>query len=154
MTDNNNTDQDLQEYPEYISGRLVVSVIFGFSIIMIAVLFFYWKMQTGPFLPLQKALDKQFPGCKPLVQGGQRKMHKNTPKILQITMKVEFNPIEVTDSSKKYVNTVSQFIASNWKLSEYDELHLHFYKLNPEKKLQENVFKQDVKEILSQKESS
>ena len=72
-----------EEDIQLISGRLVICCIFGFAITMIAVLYFYWKMHTGPFLPVQQALANEFPGCQPLVQGGQRKMHKGTPKILR-----------------------------------------------------------------------
>ncbi len=154
MTDHFDSSLDSSELPNEISGRWVVLGIFIFAIVMIGVLYLYWFKHTGPFLPLQKALAEEFVGCQPLVQGGQRKIHKNTDKILRVTMKVEFNPLEMTESSEQYVENIFRFISNNWKISDYDELHLHVYKKNPEKKLQENVFKKNVKEYLAEKNSA
>jgi hypothetical protein len=95
----------------------------------------YWKLHVAPFLPLQKLLAAEYEGSRPRVEGGQRKMHKRTPKVLRVTMKIAFDPS--TEDGKrrvdKFSREVAAFIAREYaELDEYEILELNLYWPRPE----------------------
>src|SRR3990172_7938391 len=83
---------DHEEKPAELSGKWVVIGMFVFAIAATAGLFAYWELHTAPFRELQDALAQEFPRSRPRVEGGQRKKHKHTPRILSIVLRVEFDP--------------------------------------------------------------
>ena len=78
--------------PRELSGRWVVIGLFAFAITLTVALWVYWKLHRAPFLQWEQFLAGEFQGSSPLVEGGQRKMHRGTPRILRITLKVDFDP--------------------------------------------------------------
>src|ERR1700691_6004344 len=89
-----------------VSGRAVVIGLFAFGIALTSILWIYWTLHTAPFRPLQDALAVEFPGSSPRVTGGQRKMHKGTPKILQVILRVDFDPLTQTKKGEAVVDRV------------------------------------------------
>lgn len=122
----------------YHSGRWVVIALFIFAGALTLTNYIYWKLHVGPFLPLQQQLAEHWPGSKPLVEGGQRKMHRNTPKILRITMKIDFNPTTKAgrQRAEHFAREVAAFVSRVYEpLSDYELLELHFYWPEAEKKI-------------------
>ena len=78
--------------PREFSGTKLIIGLFVFATAMSSGLWIFWYLHARPFQPLQLAIHQAFPKSYPQVQGGQRKMHKNTPRILRITLKVPFDP--------------------------------------------------------------
>ncbi|MBM82408.1 MAG: hypothetical protein CMJ78_17730 [Planctomycetaceae bacterium] len=117
-----------------VSGRVVIIGIFTMAITMTAGLWFYWNMHTAPFRPLQIAIAEVYPKSEPRVQGGQRKIHKETPKILRIVMRVDFNPLEESNSAEIVERCEKLFELSqqHQTLSEYNMLELHYFRMKPE----------------------
>ena len=75
-----------------ISGKWIVTGMFSFAVATISVLWFYTVSNRAPFRPLERALKEEFVDSAPKVEGGQRKIHENSSKILRIIMKVTFDP--------------------------------------------------------------
>ena len=120
-----------------LHGKWVVAGMFAFAITLIAILWGYWKLHTAPFLPLQLAIAEQFPGSAPQVQGGQRKMHELTPRILRVTMKVEFNPLDDEDAATRHAKRVAEFVTTRQDLSQFGVLEIHFFYLEPEREIRQ-----------------
>ena len=80
--------------PEWrVSGRWMVLGLIAFGVLTTGALWTYWNLHVGPFRPMQDALAVTFPHSSPRVDGGQRKMHKGTPKVLRVVMRVDFDPV-------------------------------------------------------------
>lgn len=123
--------------PPEIAGKWVVLGIFGFAFLVVGGLYAYWYMHRAPFLPLQQALADEFPDSGPLVEGGQRKIHKNTPPILRITMKVEFDPVTEEEQARHVADRVYDFVAGQTDLAKYDTFELHLFWPEPEQELRQ-----------------
>lgn len=136
------TDQKIEEAKRnsWPAGRWVVVAMFLFAIGATATLYFYWNAHISPFLPLQKALAEKYPDCRPKVEGGQRKMHKGSPKILRVTMKIEFDPTtkKGNERAEKFSKDVAGFVREVYEpLQDYEYLELHFYWPEPEKEIKQ-----------------
>lgn len=124
--------------PGTISGRWVVLGMFGFAITATVVLYAYWHYHRAPFLPLQKALAEEFPDSAPKVEGGRRKSHKGTPRVLRIIMRADFDPSNADDGrAEAFAERVIEFVRSVQDVSGFDVVQLHLYQLNPEETIRE-----------------
>lgn len=131
-----------------LSGRGIVASMFGFGIAATAFLFIYWNLHLMPFMPLQKAIVAEFPKSAPRVDGGQRKMHKGSPKILRIVMKVAFDPAE-TDSDTaneltRYLDRIRVLAEKHVPLSEYEFLDVNLYYPIREKEIREKLIRKRI----------
>ncbi len=116
-----------------ISGRLVVIGMFVFAGCATAVLAFYWNKHIEPFMPLQLAIEKEWEGSSPRVEGGQRKMSKKTPKILRVTLRVPFDPGSERNEQLAWdrVNAIANIARDHVALGDYELLTVNFYQENP-----------------------
>ena len=116
-----------------ISGRWIVISMFAFGILSTLMIWFYWNKHIEPFMPLQLAIEKEFENSSPRVEGGQRKISKGTPRILRVTMKVDFNP-ELKESAvvaDERIARIAEISAEFQDLKTYDFLEFHFYQPSP-----------------------
>jgi hypothetical protein len=118
-----------------ISGKIVVITMFLFALAGIAFLQAYWNKHLEPFMPVQKELVEVFGRkCQPRVEGGQRKMSKNTPRILRVTMRVPFDPEDDANESqvRDRINGIADVASNHFDLKQdYDILTTHFFQENP-----------------------
>jgi hypothetical protein len=128
-----------------VSGRAVVIGMFIFGITATSTLWIYWTLHTGPFRPLQDALAAQFPGSVPRVDGGQRKMHKGTPKILRVVLRVDFDPVTGTRQGQQVLDRVEELARHYIDLNDYDVLDVYLYHGIPERDLREKEFERTLK---------
>jgi hypothetical protein len=128
-----------------VSGRAVVVGMFIFGIAATSILWMYWKLHTGPFRPFQDALAVEFPGSVPRVEGGQRKMHKGTPRILRVTLRVDFDPEADAERGVAVLARVENVAARYVDLSEYEVLQAFLYHGVPEKDLRQREFDMDLR---------
>ena len=75
-----------------ISGKVIVGSMFFMGICATTFLYTFWTLHLMPFMPLQEAIVKEFPGSAPRVDGGRKKLHKGTPNVLRIVLKSEVDP--------------------------------------------------------------
>lgn len=134
-----------------IPGHWVVLGMFVFGIAATTVLWTYWHLHTAPFRPLQNALAAEFPGSQPRVEGGQRKMHRDTPRILRIVMKVGFNPVTEKARSEEFADGVTGFVREHHDLAEYDELEIHLFWPEPEARIRERTITREVSAIAGER---
>jgi hypothetical protein len=129
-----------------ISGRWVVVAMFVFALTTTGTLYLYWYLHTGPFRPLQEVLAHEFEGSHPLVQGGQEKVRKGSPKILRITLRVDFAPDDENNDElvDKVVDRISQLADEYHGLAKYNTLEIHLIRLRAEKTTQQREIKIDL----------
>lgn len=127
------------------SGRLTVASMFLLGICATAFLYTYWTLHLMPFMPLQEALVKEFPGSAPRVNGGQKKMHKQTPVVLQVMMKSPVDPLSesVEDQAAiaKLQQRVAEMVREQNPLPGLQQLELHVYHLVAEDEIQGRSWK-------------
>ena len=134
--------------PRTISGTAIVAAVFTFALVLTTVMWLYWKLHTAPFLPLQQAVADTFPDSAPLVQGGQLKMHKNTPRILRITLRVNFDPNNDDQQVSRITNRVVALAREHQDLSEYDQLEINLFQLVPEHASKKRMVTFDAADLL------
>lgn len=144
MPETTSETETTEDQPRTISGRWVIIGMFSFAIAITATLWVFWKLHVGPFLPLQKKLAAEFEDSRPRVEGGQRKIHKGSPKILRITMKIDFDPTTDKKAAESFANRVEAFVGEVYDLRAYEILELHFYWPDPEKEIKEVTIERNV----------
>lgn len=125
----------MQQSVKTLSGRKVVVGMFLFAAVFIAVLWTYTWYHRVPFAGLQSALAERFPGSTPKVEGGQRKIHQDTPKILRIILKVDFNPRLDEERTEQFAGEVIEFTRRNYDVGAYEILEIHLFQLQPEREI-------------------
>ena len=148
------TDTDPLPHGRTISGSMVVLGMFGFAMCGVAVLQIYWNRHLEPFMELQTALAKRFDDEKgkssPRVDGGQRKMSKNTPRILRVVMRIPFDPEDDENAAavRERIRAVADVAVQHVKLrQDYDILTTHFYMEIPGGTVRQKTFETPVEEF-------
>jgi hypothetical protein len=130
--------------PRRVSGSGMVLGMLAFGICTTAGMWIYWTLHTGPFRPLQDAIAAAFPHSSPRVDGGQHKMHKGTPKILRIVMRVEFDPVTQTARGDEVVDSLEKIAGKYVDLPAYDELQVYLYQGVPEQEVRQQEYTRDL----------
>lgn len=134
-------NQTLQNLPEEgpkraVTGKLVVSAMFVMGITATAFLYGYWTLHLMPFMPLQEAIVREFPGSAPRVDGGQRKIHKETPKILRIVMKWKSDPTAEDETTaaelERLRGRIEQLVKAHVSFPDLEIIELYVYRLQQE----------------------
>ena len=133
--------------PAGISGKRIVVGMFAFAVVMTATTWIYWKRHKAPFVPLQKAIHAEFPDSMPVVQGGQRKMHQNSPRILRITMRVDFDPKQDEAAVERIVGKLIKLARIHQDLSSYEQLEIHLVWFRAEKKAETLTIRRNIAEL-------
>lgn len=126
-----------QHPPGTVPGKWVVVSMFAFAIMAVGILWLYWNWHTAPFRPLQEALGREFPHSRPLVQGGQRKIHKDTPSMLRIVMRIEFDPDADSPKTEELARQIAAFAGDHHDLSPYDAIEIHLHWPEPEREIKQ-----------------
>ena len=108
-------------------GILVLGLVFT------GVLWWYTDMHAGPFRELRDAIHSEFPGSSPQVEGGQRKIHKGSPKILRITLRVEKDPRSNDDLVSRAMKRLVVLAERYHGLRKYEQLDVYFVWFRPER---------------------
>jgi hypothetical protein len=134
--------------PREFSGTKLIIGLFVFAGVLSSGLWTYWYLHTRPFQPLQLAIHEAFPKSYPLVQGGQRRMDQQTPRVLRITLRVDFDPnpdLATTTAAERngvdrrveaIVDQLTQLARQHVDLDAYDLLEVHLFQKRPEHKSQ------------------
>jgi hypothetical protein len=141
------------EQPRMIPGKYVVVAMFVFAIAMTSTLWVYSYLHAAPFQPLARAIAAEFKDSAPRVDGGRRKMHKDTPSILRMVIRVEFDP---NSDDARVASMANRLTALAWEytdLRDYDELEIHLYSLEPERGIHERAVIQTVSELMKPRSS-
>lgn len=135
--------------PASVSGRLVVIAMFAFAACLTALLAFYWNKHIEPFMPLQLAIEKEWKGSSPRVEGGQRKISKNTPKILRVTLRVPFDPNSQQNEQLAWdrVNAIAEIAKDHVALGDYELLTVNFYQENPGNVLKRRTIETQIADL-------
>lgn len=124
------TNHPEQQEPVLISGKVVIVGMFIFAAAMTGFMWFYWKLNLAPFLPLQQAIieTEEFAESRPVVEGGRAKGQQTAPNTLRVTMKIDYDPTtneDLIDDLEQKVLTLAE--KSLPQFSEYDQLELNVY---------------------------
>jgi hypothetical protein len=129
-----------------VSGRGMVLAMLAFGTMTTATMWIYWTLHVGPFRPLQDAIAAAFPHSSPRVDGGQRKMHKGTPKILRIVMRVEFDPTKETNRGEAVVDAVEKIARQHVDLDAYEKLELYLFQGVPEQDVRQQEYSRELQQ--------
>ncbi len=110
-----------------ISGKPIVFGMLVFATVMVFCFWLYWKLHTAPFAHLQQAIVKEFPDFGPVVQGGQRKMHQDTPRILRVVLRVDFDPDSDEQRIERIYSRVAALAGQHQDLESYDQLEVNLF---------------------------
>ncbi len=136
--------------PREFSGNLLIIGLFLFAFVMSTGLWIFWYLHTEPFQPLQRAILRAFPKSNPYVQGGQRRIHKETPKTLRITMRVQFDPTSA-DEKRQVEAVVTQLDAlarQHIDFARYDLFELHLIQMRPEHEARKLTITREIAQLL------
>lgn len=120
------TTQDDPQEPG-ISGKWFVIGMVIFGMIMTSGIWIYWRLHLAPFLELQQALADKYEDSRPIVEGGQSKMHKNTPTILRVTMKVDYDPTLQPEAVDRLFEEVLALAKVKLSLEPYQLFEMNVY---------------------------
>ena len=132
--------------PREFSGTKLIIAVFAFAIVMSGSVWIYSYLHAKPFQPLQKAIHRTFPKSYPQVQGGQRKMHRNTTKTLRITLRVNFDPepAESDDQVNELVDRLEKLARQNIDFPSYDVFEVHCFHRVPEHKSKTRTITREI----------
>lgn len=136
-------DKDAQPFPT-IQGRWVVLGMIGFGLVMTGIIWGYWKLRLAPFLPLQKAILREFPGSYPRIEGGRP---KKQPPLLRMVVQVDFTPQEGDERVDKIAARITELTRENLDLSEYEDFELHLVHYIPEKTPERLTIRRKVSDL-------
>lgn len=128
-----------------LSGRAVIVGLFVFGFLLTGLLWLYWALHVAPFRPLQDALAAEIRDSSPRVDGGQRRMHKGTPHILRITLRVPFDPVTDTRRAEATLDRIEAVARQKIDLDSYDELEVHMFQGIPEKGLVQQEYRRNLR---------
>jgi hypothetical protein len=138
----------------FLTGPRGVAAMFAMGFTATGLLYAYWTLHLMPFMPLQEAIVKEFPGSAPRVDGGQNKMHKETPKVIRIAMKLPYDPRSTDPEDIEKLNTtknrVRQLVEekvqdSEFRFRQLSYVELYVYHLVQEKEIRERTFRHESK---------
>lgn len=131
-----------------VSGRKVVAAMFALGFLATGLLWFYWDLHLRPFMPLQTALAEEYENSSPRVDGGQRRIHKSTPRVLRVVMRAPFNPLssdaEVQAAIAERLQRTQQLAFKYAQLDQYDLLEMHLYHEQKEQGIMQKTFQRQV----------
>lgn len=110
-----------------IPGSAVIALMFTFGVLSTGALWTYWFYHTQPFIPLQQAISAEFKGSAPRVDGGARKLHKGTPTLLWIIMRVDFRPDLDREKAATVSKRVVELSQENLDLTNFEQLNIRLF---------------------------
>ena len=129
-----------------VPGQGVVVTMITFGILATAFLWTYWTVRMTPFMPLQEALEQQFPDSAPRVEGGTIKDSGET--VLQVVLRTDFDPRDQAQESQEQVEkrlTETRKLATELAdLPSYEILALHLYYPLEEQAISQQTYFRDV----------
>lgn len=156
--------------PRNRAGRWLVLSMFVMGLTATGLLRLYWNMHLEPFMPLQKAIETEFPGTAPRVDGGRRRLNRDTPMILRVVIKVPFDPtatektpivvippagvmpstdppqlVDAQAEKLRYSEKIRDLAAESVKSPSFDVLEVHFYHLVREQQVLQTSLRWDLK---------
>jgi hypothetical protein len=135
--------------PREFSGSKLVVGMFLFAAMMSSGLWVYWYFHTLPFQPLQVAIARAFPKSYPLVQGGQRRIHRDTPKVLRVTLRVDFDPASDESDPRvdDLVTRLAELAKQHLDFASYQLFEVHLVQMRPEHAARSQTLTREVRDF-------
>lgn len=131
-----------------ISGVWVALGLLLLGLVSTSVLWVYAELHSGPFRGLREAIHSEFPRSAPQVEGGQRKIHKSSPRILRITLQVQEDPHEDDRRVGRMVDRLVSLADEHHGLGDYDLLDVYLVWFRPEQKAVSRHEQRDVRRLI------
>lgn len=129
-----------------LSGRMIVAAMFCLGILATAFLWSYWTVRMTPFMPLQQALEREFPDSSPRAEDGTIK--KTGESALKVVMRTSFDPRADTPATNAGIADRlerTRLLATELAdLPKYDVLALHLYQPRKEQGISQKSFFRQV----------
>lgn len=129
-----------------VSGRGVVAAMFLLGILATAFLWTYWTIRMTPFMPLQEALEAEFPDSSPRVEDGVLK--KSGQSALKVVLRTDFDPRAETEASESQIRQrlerTRDLADELLELQSWEILALHLYHPLKERGISQRTFFRDI----------
>ncbi|MFH5803483.1 hypothetical protein [Alienimonas sp. DA493] len=116
-------------------GSWLVMGMICLGCVTTAGLFWFWNTRTADYLPLADALAEALPGSSPRVEGGRRRRPDPDVTLLQVMLKVPFDPGEdhatPPPQAAATLETVEETVAASPFAGRYDVLEVHLRRDGP-----------------------
>lgn len=120
--------------------------MFLLGILATAFLWTYWTIRMTPFMPLQEALEAEFPDSSPRVEGGVLK--KTGQSALKVVLRTDFDPRAETEESQAQIDRrmerTRELADELLDLQSWEIVALHLYHPLKEKGISQRTFFRDV----------
>ena len=122
-------------------GSALVAGMVLLGCLSTAGLFWFWSVRTANFRPLSDALAEVLPGSSPRVEGGRRRRPDPDVSLLQVMLKVPFDPgpggseiegPEPPPRAAAVLETVEETAAASAFAGRYDRLEIHLRRDGPD----------------------
>ena len=143
-----NTEGIVPDESPRISGVWVAGGLLLLGAAFTLVLWLYTEVHTGPFRDLRDAIHSEFPRSVPQVEGGQKKMHKGTPRILRITLQVHSDPREDDQLVTGMIDRLVSLSEEHHGLGGYDVLDVYLDWFRPEQKAVSRHEQREVRQLV------
>jgi hypothetical protein len=143
-----NTEGIVPDESPRISGVWVAGGLLLLGAAFTLVLWLYTEVHTGPFRDLRDAIHSEFPRSVPQVEGGQKKMHKGTPRILRITLQVHSDPREDDQLVTGMIDRLVSLSEEHHGLGGYDVLDVYLVWFRPEQKAVSRHEQREVRQLV------
>ena len=131
-----------------VPGRWVACGILCLGLISTTTLWIYTDLHTAPFLALRDAIHEEFPSSAPQVEGGQRKIHRGSPRILRVTLRVSWDPHERDEEVANMLSRLVELADRHQGLTGYDQFDVHLVWFRPEQKAVSRHEQRTVKALI------
>jgi hypothetical protein len=130
------------------TGRRVVLGMLVLGMLATAGIWVYWKLNLGPFVPMQRALAEAFPASSPRVEGGRQK--GSTDVQLRVVLRVDFTPTLDDERVAPIVDKVTSLAREHGNLARYDRLVIYIVHFRPQRRPEEIKIDRPTRELIEQ----
>lgn len=112
-------------------GRWVVIGLLVLGLASSGVIWTWWKVKLGQFVPLRTALGQAFPRSSPRAEGGPR---RGAPSLLMISLDVKFPPASDDPRVRPMLDEIVEIARKNHDLAQYELLEVYLTQRLPERR--------------------
>jgi hypothetical protein len=114
--------------------------LFAFGALATGLLWVYWEVRIASVREFQEALAEEFHGSSPRVETGREKGNQQTPNIIRVVLRVDFDPTQENPRITEMSTRVLELAREHHDVSSFEVLELHLFWPEPEQEIKQKTF--------------